>query len=295
LELEVAPLVAERLAGEAALEDLHGLLEAGHALPARHAVGGEVGVLVADAEPQDHAAARDPVEHDDVLGQPHRVVQRCGEDGAAEADAGGALQQAGAQQERRHERAAPRLVELGQEHRVEARRVGGGDLLPQLLPQRVERTRLVLDGEHDPELHGQPRSGGTVEAVYQPTVRLETRSMAPSTVPVPGGRLAVRSLGGGAPLVLLHGGMGTSTHDWGEVAPRLASRWRVTLVDWKAHGASPPGDRRIGVERYALDLAHVLRWLGDVAPVLIGFSLGANAVLHLLAMRPEAARAAVLV
>lgn len=119
--------------------------------------------------------------------------------------------------------------------------------------------------------------------------------MAPSTVPVPGGRLAVRSLGGGAPLVLLHGGMGTSTHDWGEVAPRLASRWRVTLVDWKAHGASPPGDRRIGVERYALDLAHVLRWLGDVAPVLIGFSLGANAVLHLLAMRPEAARAAVLV
>lgn len=114
-------------------------------------------------------------------------------------------------------------------------------------------------------------------------------------VPVPGTRVAVRVLGAGAPLVLLHGGMGTSLHDWGPVARRFAEHRQVVLVDWRAHGCTPAGADLPGLHRFALDLTHVVRALGGAAVDFVGFSMGANAVLHLLARRPELARSAVLV
>lgn len=114
-------------------------------------------------------------------------------------------------------------------------------------------------------------------------------------VPVPGSWMAVRELGAGPSLVLLHGGMGTSAHDWAGMAERLARRHRVIAVDWRGHGRSPAGTQALGLHRFSLDLAHVLPALGVTRPVLVGFSMGANAVLHLLARQPHLAAAAVLV
>ena len=153
LAREVLALVAVRLAREAQLEQVEHLLEHLDPLVARDAVGLEVGHLVGDPQPEHEPAARDPVEHDRVLGEPHRVVERRREHGGAEADPRRSLQQRGADEERRDERAAARLVELGQEDRVEAGLLGDGDLLAELLEVGVEARVLELDGQDHAEAH----------------------------------------------------------------------------------------------------------------------------------------------
>jgi len=153
LAREVLSLVAVRLAGKAELEQVEHLLEHLDPLVPRHPEGLEVGHLVGDPEPEHEPPAGDPVEHDRVLDEPHGVVQRGCEHRRAESNPRRPLQQGCPHEQGRDQRAAARLVELGQEDRVEACLLCDGDLLAQLLEMVVEAPVLELDREDHTEAH----------------------------------------------------------------------------------------------------------------------------------------------
>lgn len=114
-------------------------------------------------------------------------------------------------------------------------------------------------------------------------------------VAVPEGRVAVREFGSGPPVVLVHGGTATGCHEWRDVATHLAASHRVVVLDVRGHGASSDNSGRLGVERFAADLVHVLRRLAITRADFVGFSMGANTILRLLCRRPELARRAVVI
>jgi 3-oxoadipate enol-lactonase len=115
------------------------------------------------------------------------------------------------------------------------------------------------------------------------------------TVAVPDGRLRVWERGSGRPIVLVHGGTATAAHDWGATVDDLARDHHVVCFDHRGHGGSPDHGGDLALRRFAADLPHVLRRLGLVRATFVGFSMGANTVLHLLVRRPELADAAVVV
>lgn len=114
-------------------------------------------------------------------------------------------------------------------------------------------------------------------------------------VQVPGGRIAVSDRGSGQPLVLLHGGTGTSDYDWERVRGKLESGHRTITFDLRAHGGSSHDGNDFGMVRFGLDLVHVLRRLGLPRAVLVGFSVGGNTVLKLVARHPQIATAIVTI
>ena len=156
LAREVLALVRVRLTREAEVEDVEHLLEHLDPLVARNPERVEVGHLMRDPEPEDDPPARDPVEHDRVLGEAHRMVQGGREHGGAEADPARALQERGADEQRRDEGAAACLVELGQEDRVEPGLLGNGDLLAELLEVVVEAVSLSWIGRITPKRIASP-------------------------------------------------------------------------------------------------------------------------------------------
>ena len=121
------------------------------------------------------------------------------------------------------------------------------------------------------------------------------RVRAALEVPVPGGRIAVTERGTGVPILFLHGGTGTGEVDWGVLAERLSRHYRTLVVDLRGHGLSPNEGHAIGIVRFGLDVAHVLRALGAPRAVLVGFSVGGNTFLNLLARDPRLALALVTI
>jgi pimeloyl-ACP methyl ester carboxylesterase len=115
------------------------------------------------------------------------------------------------------------------------------------------------------------------------------------SVPVPGGRIAVHEHGTGTPIVFLHGGTGTAAVDWGEIADRLASRYRTIVFDLRGHGRSPHEGAEFGIVRFGLDTLHVMRALGLARAALVGFSVGGNTLLGLLARDARPALALVTI
>jgi pimeloyl-ACP methyl ester carboxylesterase len=78
--------------------------------------------------------------------------------------------------------------------------------------------------------------------------------------------------GGGADVVLLHGG-GRTSRDWDQVAHRLATMgYRTVAVDLRGHGGTPvaPWIWELVVD----DVATVVDTLGLHQPVVVGHSLG---------------------
>ena len=101
------------------------------------------------------------------------------------------------------------------------------------------------------------------------------------TAPVNGVRLHYEERGQGAPLVFVHGGMG-SLEDWKHQAARFAPTHRVVRLDLRGHGRSTPFGSpenpwaRLEVETFSDD---VLAFLDHVAPGdggvhLVGASMG---------------------
>ena len=99
--------------------------------------------------------------------------------------------------------------------------------------------------------------------------------------------LNVRRAGQGAPLLLLHGHPQTSAM-WHRVAPVLAERFRVVLVDLRGYGDSgrPPageGSAAYAKREMALDALHVMRTLGAERFQVLAHDRGAR-VAHRLAV-----------
>lgn len=86
--------------------------------------------------------------------------------------------------------------------------------------------------------------------------------------------LAVQTQGSGAPLVLLHGGMGSSNH-WVRNMPVLAKHFTVHAPDLPGYGGSPSVPRDILEDDY---VSLVIRAIESIVPTgpfsLAGFSFG---------------------
>jgi non-heme chloroperoxidase len=102
--------------------------------------------------------------------------------------------------------------------------------------------------------------------------------------------------GGGAPILVLHGG-GQTRHAWEESCARLGDiGYDVTALDLRGHGESDwSTSQSYGLDDFAADVVAVLPQLGWQRAALLGFSLGGLASLHLTARRPELCAALMLV
>jgi len=86
----------------------------------------------------------------------------------------------------------------------------------------------------------------------------------------------VREAGPGdaQPLVLIHGLAGSSLAEWYQMAPKLAERHRVILIDHRGHGLSALTRGRYEIEDAADDVAGVMDQIGVEKAAVVGYSLG---------------------
>lgn len=106
-------------------------------------------------------------------------------------------------------------------------------------------------------------------------------------------RALVGGPAGAEPVVLVHG-LGGSSANWALLAPRLAERRRVVVVDLPGHGRSQPLPAAPGIGPYADRVALLLERLRVGAAAAVGHSFGGLVALRLAARRPETIRALVL-
>jgi len=93
--------------------------------------------------------------------------------------------------------------------------------------------------------------------------------------------------GQGAPVILLHGGLGHSGN-WGHQVPALvAAGYQVIVIDSRGHGHSTRDDRPYSYELLAGDVAAVLDELHIAQAALVGWSDGACTALVLAATAPQ--------
>jgi 2-hydroxy-6-oxonona-2,4-dienedioate hydrolase len=97
----------------------------------------------------------------------------------------------------------------------------------------------------------------------------------PSLAPKLIGGLAVRRLGTGFPLVLVHGGVGSWTH-WNANVVSLSRHFSLTLIDLPGYGDAPmpsTDEPDPYIEGVASDLSRAMKGLGAFG--VVGFSFGA--------------------
>lgn len=97
------------------------------------------------------------------------------------------------------------------------------------------------------------------------------------------------------PVVLIHGLGGSSLAEWYKVAPLLAERFRLILVDHRGHGYGPRVVQRFEVSDDADDVAAVLDQLqvGEVA--VAGYSMGGAIAQELAHRHPARVRRLALI
>ncbi len=113
---------------------------------------------------------------------------------------------------------------------------------------------------------------------------------------VDGVGLETRVLGGGPPVLFLHGFTGRGT-SWGRLPAALRDRGhRTIVVDLLGHGRSdaPADPARYAVDRQAADLVTLLDRLDARPADLVGYSMGARIALRVAIDRPDAVRRLVL-
>lgn len=99
--------------------------------------------------------------------------------------------------------------------------------------------------------------------------------------------------GRGEPLILLHG----NGQDGGYFRHQMeffSRRCRVIAVDTRGHGKSPRGAAPFTMEQFARDLKGLLDEMGIEAPILLGFSDGANIAMKFALQYPGRLRALIL-
>ena len=102
-----------------------------------------------------------------------------------------------------------------------------------------------------------------------------------------GARIWYSTYGSGAPVILLHGGLGHSGN-WGYQVPALVmSGYRAVLIDSRGHGRSTRDARPFSYELMASDVLAVMDALHLEKPCLVGWSDGACTALILAAKAPS--------
>lgn len=100
--------------------------------------------------------------------------------------------------------------------------------------------------------------------------------------------------GAGQPLVLLHGGAG-STGMFGAIMPLLAQGRQVIAVDLQAHGRTADIDRPLDIALMADDIAPLLAHLGIERADIMGYSMGGGVALQTAIRHPKVVRKLVVV
>ena len=102
-----------------------------------------------------------------------------------------------------------------------------------------------------------------------------------------GARIWYITYGSGAPVFLLHGGLGHSGN-WGYQVPALiGSGYRVVLIDSRGHGRSTRDTQPFSYELMASDVLAVMDALHLERAALVGWSDGACTALVLAAKAPS--------
>lgn len=109
--------------------------------------------------------------------------------------------------------------------------------------------------------------------------------------------IAVRQVGprDGPALVMIHGLAGSSMAEWYKVAPSLAERFRVVMIDHRSHGFSQLDRGRFEIEDLADDVAAVMDELGLESATVVGYSMGGTIAQSLARRHPRRVTRLVLV
>ena len=100
--------------------------------------------------------------------------------------------------------------------------------------------------------------------------------------------------GTGRPLILLHGGLGSSEM-FGPILPTLAEHHEVIAVDLQGHGRTADIDRPIDVRLMADDVAALIDHLGLDRPDVVGYSMGGGVAFFTAVKHPAKVRRLVVV
>lgn len=100
----------------------------------------------------------------------------------------------------------------------------------------------------------------------------------------------VHGQGGGAPLVLLHGGGSTIEVTFGRILPIFARSRRVIAIEEQGHGRTSDRDAPVAFETSAEDVAALLAHLGIEQADVLGFSNGASVALQVAIRHPRLVR-----
>ncbi len=101
--------------------------------------------------------------------------------------------------------------------------------------------------------------------------------------------------GDGPTVVLVHGGTGTGAHDWEHQRGPLAERHRLVIPDLRGHGRSDDPGWLLSLAQIGDDVASLVDRIGRPADAIVGFSVGASALLRVLARESGLTRCAVLI
>lgn len=100
--------------------------------------------------------------------------------------------------------------------------------------------------------------------------------------------------GSGEPLILLHGGLGSSDM-FRDILPSFAKNHQVIAVDLQAHGRTADIDRPLSYEAMADDVAGLIRYLKFEKADVMGFSVGGEVALRTAIQHPSMVRRLVVV
>lgn len=108
--------------------------------------------------------------------------------------------------------------------------------------------------------------------------------------------LYYETIGDGAPLLMIHGFMGTGGTEFPDLASHYAKAYRVILPDLRGYGKSEPKPREFGVDFYrhdADDLVALIEHLQIEALAVMGYSDGGETALWLPILAPERVKAVI--
>ncbi len=128
-----------------------------------------------------------------------------------------------------------------------------------------------------------------VETAVVPTATAQSTPVKSGHIEANGINYYYEIHGKGEPLLLLHGGLG-STQMFGPLLPILAEHRQVIGVDLQGHGRTALGDRDIRLSDIGDDMFTVLKALGHSHVDVLGYSFGGGVGLRLAVQHPQMVR-----
>jgi pimeloyl-ACP methyl ester carboxylesterase len=105
-------------------------------------------------------------------------------------------------------------------------------------------------------------------------------------VEVDGAKIYYATYGKGAPVILLHGGMGNSDH-WSHQVPALSDKLRVIVIDSRGQGRSTRTKAAPSYDMMATDVLAVMDQLELTKAAIVGWSDGGEIALKLGVHHPD--------